>query len=161
MIVHKQTLAIRRVLGLLRLYQTVCKTSRKFLQTTQNTEFVTCQKCLAIINKATETERPKLKNEKKMNDIKKIEKILQSVGVEVFPERILEVNLGGCWRIVADIPNDLNAIRELELLVIEKVGAGHYWESLMTAANRNVLVIATADAKTRIAAMLAALEGLE
>ena len=101
-----------------------------------------------------------------MNDI---EKILEAVGnpkqeKDLFGDRWVLLP-GGQFRVM-DIPNDLNAIREMELLVIEKVGASQYLQRLIEACKftfdeepymKSVKMI-TADAKTRIAAMLAALE---
>lgn len=66
----------------------------------------------------------------------------------------------------ANIPNDLNAIRELELLVIEKVGVYEYGDKLFEnvvglfdfSDTQRAALFATADAPTRIAAMIAALE---
>jgi hypothetical protein len=106
-----------------------------------------------------------------MTDFEKVKHILETLGIGIGISSVptptsasglttVTMPIGTLFvRYLRDIPNDMNAIREVELLVIEKVGAGHYWESLMTVANRNVLVIATAKPEIRIAAMLAALEG--
>ena len=112
--------------------------------------------------------------ENKMNDIEKVEKILEAVGnpkqeKDLFGDRWVLLP-SGQFRVM-DLPNDLNAIRQLELLVIEKVGECAYGEAIYDAVidqkqlygtvNEEIdfARIATADAQTRIAAMLAALEG--
>ena len=103
---------------------------------------------------------------RKMEDIEKIETILKAVGIEFNTDRICEVQIGGVWRIIADIPEDLNAIRELELLVIEKFGANEYGAILNEAITDprqpltfvDCALLATADAATRISAMLAVIE---
>jgi hypothetical protein len=93
-----------------------------------------------------------------------IEKVL--FALEVLPTNY--VTLNGQAYYILSLASDLNAIRELELLVIEKVGGEAYWKALnYHAAGENIglteriIPMITADAKTRIAAMLAALEGLE
>lgn len=101
-----------------------------------------------------------------MEDIEKIETILKAVGIEFNTDRICEVQIGGVWRIIADIPEDLNAIRELEVLVIEKFGARQFW-TVMERTDlhykthnyfQNQVGMYTADAATRIAAMVAVIE---
>lgn len=100
----------------------------------------------------------------------KIEKILVAVGkrpqtdeearetVVIFSKHIY---------LLEEVPYDLNAIRELELLVIEKVGAERYGDALCDCIGWEdgqrmyewYSYLATADAPTRIAVMIAALEG--
>lgn len=98
--------------------------------------------------------------------MKDIEKILEAVGIEFNTDRICEVQIGGVWRIIADIPNNLNAIRELELMVIEKFGMYSYGDKLFEnviglfdfSDTQRAALFATADAATRIASMLAVIE---
>ena len=106
-----------------------------------------------------------------------IEKILEAVGVNVITARnglmMVVIPTIGC-DYLRNISDDLNAIRELELLVIEKFGAGRYGHCLLKTVNNEPItpsgnhhvmldtefleIIATADAATRITAMLAVIE---
>lgn len=103
---------------------------------------------------------------RKMEDIEKIETRLKAVGIEFNTDRICEVQIGGVWRIIADIPEDLNAIRELELMVIGKFGMYSYGDKLFEnviglfdfSDTQRAALFATADAQTRITAMLAVIE---
>ena len=103
-----------------------------------------------------------------MKNIEKIETILKAVGLGKRISAANEIQLGGIFYLMPDVPADLNAIRELELMVIEKVGANAYGICLASEVRgfsvlgkpmAQTAITATADAPTRIAAMIAALEG--
>ena len=102
-----------------------------------------------------------------------IEKILEAVGhpkseiVKLSANSIRIRTKSDVWFDFGSIPNDLNAIRELELLVIEKFGANEYGACLASEVGGFSILgkpmattarIATADAATRITAMLAVIE---
>jgi hypothetical protein len=92
-----------------------------------------------------------------------IEKILEAVGVEP-ADRWGYVRLPNLYK-PKEITTDLNAIRHLEMLVIEEVGLYKYGNELWnevaprTTTTQQIAICATVDAQPRIAAMLAALEG--
>lgn len=97
-----------------------------------------------------------------------IEKILEAIGVEVKPYQVSMTHLGGKGYCLFEISNDLNAIRELELMVIEKVGAKLYGMALVMALSiedeidfLEVSAMVTADASTRITATLRLWRGNE
>jgi transcriptional/translational regulatory protein YebC/TACO1 len=101
-------------------------------------------------------------------DIEKIEAILKATGVVTFTDgKRTTAKLQDEW-FLSSLTFDLNAIRELELLVIEKFGEWNYLRELLEILNLSleeidvqvvtILPIATADAETRITAMLAVIE---
>ena len=104
-------------------------------------------------------------------DIEKIEAIMKAVGVAGSRNTgNRRVDIGSAAFDIEKIPEDLNAIRELEMLVIEKFGAGLYGgkiyrivsdnpdDDLFVSTNEQLTYLATADAATRITAMLAVIE---
>lgn len=101
--------------------------------------------------------------------MKEIEKIIRALGLMPPTQKLPSVLVLGDESYYTDeIPNDLNAIRELELMVIEKAGANAYGICLASEVRgfsvlgkpmAQTAIIATADAPTRITAILAALEG--
>lgn len=120
---------------------------------------------------------PEIRKQREEQDLlcqqqqRKVKQILAAVGIKLndTDDRVIYVGsqreallkLGDLQRLLSDIPLDLNAIRELELLVIEKFG--EYWYGIHVARSVGVspiatAKIATADAATRITAMLAVIE---
>lgn len=127
---------------------------------------------------------PEIRKQREEQDLfcqqqqRKVKQILAAVGIKLndTDDRVIYVGsqreallkLGDLQRLLSDIPLDLNAIRELELMVIEKFGEWNYLRELLEILDLSleeidvqvvtILPIATADAATRIAAMLAVIE---
>jgi hypothetical protein len=125
---------------------------------------------------------PEIRKQREEQDLlcqqqqRKVKQILAAVGIKLndTDDRVIYVGsqreallkLGDLQRLLSDIPLDLNAIRELELMVIGKFGMYSYGDKLFEnviglfdfSDTQRAALFATADAQTRITAMLAVIE---